>query len=224
MEKSSKNKHVGKVGRTVAGVKIVLILTFYFFSIVSLKLFYIGKNSEGMPVAAKPRAEELVKIYSIVKSHRPDLDDTEVWKVSGVILDESLQHGMDPILIVALIQIESGFRYQAVSPMGARGIMQIMPHVAEALAREIGVAQNPEAKLFEPEHLDDPVFNIKLGVYYLNDLKKNFRNLNLALSAYNIGPTKIRNRLENKINFSEHYAAAVLGAYEKYKTEPHPAF
>lgn len=102
--------------------------------------------------------------------------------------------------------------------------MQIMPDVAEALAREIGLAQNPLAKGFEPEHLDDPVFNIKLGVYYLNDLRKNFPHLKLALSAYNRGPTKIRNNLENNISFSDHYAVAVLDAYERFKTDSHPTF
>ena len=165
---------------------------------------------------AKPRPKELVKIYSIVKSNRPDISDDEAWKVSDVILAESSKHDLDPLLVLAVIEVESGFRYTAVSPMGARGIMQIMPEVGKALARQIGVEEISKSSGFRPEHLDDPIFNIKLGVYYLFDLNRSFRNLNLALIAYNIGPTEIQNRLDNNIEFPDDFASLVLAVYQKY--------
>ena len=68
-----------------------------------------------------------------------------------------------------------------------------------------------------PEHLDDPIVNIKLGTYYLHDLRKSFQNVNNALIAYNLGPTELRIRMENQIEYTGEYANAVLTAYQKFK-------
>src|ERR1044071_136688 len=77
--------------------------------------------------AATPRPREFVKIYSIVKSHRPDITDAEAWRVSEVIWEESSKRKLDALLVLALIEVESRFQYSVVSPSGARGLMQIMP-------------------------------------------------------------------------------------------------
>jgi soluble lytic murein transglycosylase-like protein len=165
----------------------------------------------------KTRSNKLTRIYAIVKSSRPDIADKEVWKVSTTILNESAKRNIDPLLVLAVIKVESGFRNQAVSPEGARGIMQIMPDTGKYLSEELFRVDGFPTHSFTPDHLDDPVLNIKLGVYYLNDLKKQFRNLSLALLAYNLGPGEMQNRLENNIQFSDEYAAVVLTAYHEYK-------
>ncbi|MBI1997986.1 MAG: lytic transglycosylase domain-containing protein [Deltaproteobacteria bacterium] len=134
-----------------------------------------------------PTPKELVRIYDVVKLNRPEISDAEAWKVSDAILEESAKHNLDPILIAALIEVESGFQSAAISPMGARGIMQIMPEVGKAIAREVGLREDSGYDAFRPEHLDDPVLNIKLGIYYLYGLKKIFRSLNHALVAYSHG-------------------------------------
>src|SRR4029453_9649969 len=117
-----------------------------------------------------------------------------------------------------VIDVESKFQYGAVSPAGARGIMQILPYVAQSLAEKIGLHQLSHAKSFRPEFLDDPVLNIKLGVYYLHDLKKSFRNLTHALTAYNKGPTENKKPLENALEVPEEYSTLVLAAYRQYKS------
>jgi soluble lytic murein transglycosylase len=172
-----------------------------------------------VPVAQKPPPRELMKIYSIVSAHRPDITESEAWAISEVIMEESSSYGLDPMLVLAVIDVESKFQYGAVSPAGARGIMQILPYVAQSLVQKIGVHQLAHAKSFRPEFLDDPVFNIKLGVYYLHDLKKSFRNLTHALIAYNMGPTETKNRLENDMEIPEEYSTLVLAAYRQYKTD-----
>jgi len=174
--------------------------------------------------APAPTPKELVRIYNVVKLNRPEIGDAEAWKVSDAILAESAKHKLDPILIAALIEVESGFRSAAISPMGARGIMQIMPEVGKAIAREIGLREDSGSDAFRPEHLDDPVLNIKLGIYYLYDLKKSFRSLNLALVAYNVGPTEMRNRLDNDIAVPIEFANVVLSVYQKYQAPKQPAF
>jgi soluble lytic murein transglycosylase len=128
------------------------------------------------------------------------------------------------MLVLAIIDVESKFQFACVSPAGARGMMQILPDVAKAVAEEMGPEKYFGAGQFQPEHLDNPLLNIKLGLYYLHHLKKNFHSLNLALVAYNAGPTEIRNCLENNTEISEEYASTVLAAYHKYKMVNHPAF
>jgi soluble lytic murein transglycosylase len=170
-------------------------------------------------VPERPPPKELIKIYSIVKSHRPDLSESEAKELSEVILEECSWYGLDPMLVLAVINVESKFQYGTISPKGARGIMQILPYVGKSLIEEIGLHQTSYAFPFRPEFLDDPFLNIKLGVYYLHGLRKSFRNLTHALTAYNMGPTETKNRLENDIEISEEYATMVLATYQQYKSK-----
>ena len=172
-----------------------------------------------VPIVERPRPKELIRTYSIVKSHRPDITQAEAWALSEVIWEESLGYGLDPMLVLAVIDVESKFQYGAVSPAGARGIMQILPYVAKSLVEKIGSYPMSHADSFRPEFLDDPVLNIKLGVYYLHDLKKSFRTLTHTLTAYNMGPTETKNRLDNDVEISAEYATLVLAAYRHYKNE-----
>jgi soluble lytic murein transglycosylase-like protein len=228
MEKRHKNTRPGTLRWRAAWAKLTLIGTLFIPGVFALDHLPRQANTPApepiMDQTTKPRPKELVKIYSIVKSNRPDISDDEAWKVSDVILEESSKHGLDPLLVLAVIEVESGFRYTAVSPMGARGIMQIMPEVGKALVRQIGLEKISKSSGFRPEHLDDPILNIKLGVYYLYDLNRSFRNLNLALIAYNVGPTEIQNRLDNNIEFPDDFASLVLAAHQKHKKAKQPSF
>ena len=82
-------------------------------------------------------------------------------------------HGVSPMLVSALIQVESGYRPRARSPKGAMGLMQLMPSTARAY--KVG---NP----FEPKA------NIEAGIKHLKSLIDRFRGVELALAAYNAGP------------------------------------
>jgi soluble lytic murein transglycosylase-like protein len=179
---------------------------------------------KGIEVAAKPRSRELIKIYSIIKAHRADVSEAGTWRVAEVVWEECAKRKIDPLLVLALIKIESGFQYAAVSPVGARGIMQIMPETARSLTHRIGGEYGIRPAAFRPEELDDPLLNIRLGVYYLHGLKTQFQDLNLTLSAYNFGPAELQNRLDNKLDHSSDFAALVLDAYQRYQQAKHPAF
>jgi len=174
-------------------------------------------------VIERPRPKDLVKVYNIVKSHRSDITDSEAWRLSEVILEESHKRDLEPMLVVAVIEVESRFQDSAISPVGARGLMQIMPDTGKYLTDTVGEF-GVHSVAFRPESLDDPVLNIRMGVYYLHNLKKQFRNLNLALIAYNAGPADLQNRLETNQEISQDFATVVLDAYKRYAHRKAPTF
>lgn len=100
------------------------------------------------------------------------------------LLLECELHRIDPLVALAVCYIESGYNPRAVSGVGARGLMQIMPATAHWLAEQLGIPYSGPESLFEPE------LNVRLGVGYLASLYAEFtRSWPLALTAYNRGPT-----------------------------------
>ncbi len=90
-------------------------------------------------------------------------------------------------LVLGLIRQESGFHHEAVSSVGARGLMQLMPGTAKEVARKIKAAYKPD------ELTRDPSYNVQLGTQYLNGLLNSFNgSYVLTLAAYNAGPGRVR--------------------------------
>ena len=88
---------------------------------------------------------------------------------------------------MALSRRESAFNPHARSPVGATGLMQLMPATAKQVARQIGMT------LKGTEALHDPDTNLRLGGQYLADLLQRYNgNRVLALAAYNAGPDAVR--------------------------------
>ncbi|MGH7770622.1 MAG: lytic transglycosylase domain-containing protein [Candidatus Binatia bacterium] len=171
-----------------------------------------GRGIDEINEAGARKIHETFSIYSVLNSQGVDLSEASVWNVAETILEESLKQSLDPMLVMAIIKVESGFRHKAVSSQGARGLMQIRPIVASALAEDLGL------KRWEGEKsLDDPVMNVKLGVFYLGYLKERFRNLKLALTAYNSGPSRVKKTIDNGEALPLGYASRVLSAYHVYR-------
>ncbi len=95
--------------------------------------------------------------------------------------------GVERELLLGLMRQESAFDVQALSPAGARGLMQIMPSTARGLAKQVGV---PYA---EERLTGDPDYNVTLGSRYLGDLIGEFGgSYVMAIAAYNAGPGRVR--------------------------------
>ncbi|MDD2629832.1 MAG: lytic transglycosylase domain-containing protein [Limnochordia bacterium] len=92
------------------------------------------------------------------------------------------KHGLDPFLVYAVMYIESRINPEAISPRGARGLMQIMPDTAQWIASEIGLTG------FDEDMLSIPSINILMGTWYLASLYREFGSSDVVvLAAYNAG-------------------------------------
>jgi soluble lytic murein transglycosylase len=107
------------------------------------------------------------------------------------IRSASASTNIDPPFLYAIARQESAFAADAKSPAGAMGVMQLMPSTARSTAREIGVQ-------YRYWDLIDPSQNIQLGSRYLHQLLDQFNgNRILAAAAYNAGPYRVKQWLEN---------------------------
>ena len=94
--------------------------------------------------------------------------------------------GLPANLIAGIIRQESAFDPRATSPVGARGLMQLMPDTAREMSRKAGFA-------YSPERLYDPTTSVHLGATYFRELLDDFGgNVELALAGYNGGPNRIQ--------------------------------
>lgn len=140
-----------------------------------------------------------------------------------LLLSESQRAGVDPTLVAAVVLQESGFQPAARSPVGAQGLMQLMPDTAAWVHTSL-VGGN-EAQL----DLCDPRVSLRLGSSYLAYLEQRFGGEPIhVLAAYNAGPSNVvawlgeksENRLQvSDIPFGEtrNYVKAVLRNQRSYR-------
>lgn len=144
--------------------------------------------SEAARPAPDPDAEV---ILGVLAKRAPELGLTLREQLGKAIAEEARAAGYDPLLILAIIDVESDFEEEAVSHKGARGLMQIKPSTLHFVAQKQGL------RLTAEEIEADPAVQLRLGVRYLRELQDRFRgDLDLALMAYNAGPTRIRQALK----------------------------
>jgi len=153
---------------------------------------------EQVQAAEKLGLDRIIKSESILPKDRR--------RVLAAVVRESRRNGLDPMLVAAIIKVESRFDPFAVSHVGALGLMQLMPPTAQELA---------SAKL-NKRHLFDPVLNIELGTAYVAQLLRRFDgDLNKALIAYNAGPSVARSVKKGSRAYRrlDAYPQAVIAAY-----------
>jgi len=137
------------------------------------------------------------------------LSRAQVAQVSRVVIAEADRTGFTPGLIAALIHVESSGRNFAVSRAGALGLMQILPETARAVALRQGLEWQG------PQMLFDPALNVRIGVDYLAELYARFGSIELALAAYNWGPTYIAELQQRRAAIPDDYAQRVLHYYQR---------
>lgn len=134
---------------------------------------------------------------SVYLSNEPELRDQLDLRFplahQHTINKEIKRNPLPEALVFAIIRQESAFRDRVVSPVGAHGLMQIMPKTAKMVARKHKIPYRSPTELFQPRK------NIKLGVAYLTQLSKRFNgHPALMAAAYNAGPHSVVRWMRNK--------------------------
>lgn len=153
---------------------------------------------------------QTVKIYSnLPRSYRNTLPLGFERVLFPKAFDQYIQAytrklGVDPFFVMGLIRQESVFNPRASSPVGARGLMQLMPETARMEAGQIPKAYLPREKSGKIKQVNrnrtmlyDAETNIALGVHHLNRLLKRYKNPVFALSSYNASPAATERWLRN---------------------------
>ena len=159
------------------------------------------------PAPSEDSATHVARIRAALEPLENGLLPHEVEAVARTLAAECRRAGVPPALALAVIGVESSGDAFAESPVGALGLMQLMPATAKAVAHDHGL---PWAG---PRTLADPVANVQLGVRYLARLLARYDDVETALAAYNWGPGRIGARLRNGEALPAEYARRVLRRY-----------
>ncbi len=152
--------------------------------------------SKPAELPGKPTRDEIARSASRDHAQRYE----------SVVLRSAQRYGIEAALVHAVIAVESGYDSKAVSPRGARGLMQLMPDTA----RRYGV-----------DDAFDPDSNVRGGTRYLADLMKLFDNdVRLALAAYNAGEGAVHRHGGRIPPYAETvgYVSRVVAAYDKLRS------
>jgi soluble lytic murein transglycosylase-like protein len=137
------------------------------------RLYFADSSSNYVEVPT----DQIIRFEAEELHPAPAFRLTPAKTLEEMISAASSSNHVDPDLIMILIAAESGFNTKAVSPKGARGLMQLMPQTASRLGVEDPL---------------DPVANVQGGTRYLRELLDRYHDdLAKALAAYNAGPKRV---------------------------------
>ena len=168
-----------------------------------------GPLAQAAPAPADPAAEvpaEAALIADHAASHTALTAQAVPAAYAAKVQELAARFDLSPALIEAVVWQESRWRAQAVSPVGARGLAQLMP----GTAREMGV--NP----------DDPFANLEGGARYLREQLDRFDgDVEKALAAYNAGPGRVVAAGGiPAIRETQNYVASVMGRLSNHSRSP----
>jgi soluble lytic murein transglycosylase len=128
-----------------------------------------------------------VAITTLVKAdYWDDLELRFPVYYSNQVHNNAEQQNLDPSIVFGLIRQESIFNKDAESPVGARGLMQVMPRTGMQIARELKEKWRSDQSLFNPD------VNVRYGAYYYKQLLRQFHgHFALAIAAYNAGSGRV---------------------------------
>jgi hypothetical protein len=160
------------------------------------------------------KADETFRAIQLLLGPKPPAE--EVVNLSNIILEQSKLYGYDPLLIVAIIQVESQFRTTAHGKIdrgelsGPQGLMQIKPSTVNAIASELGME-------LSRQNLMDAETNVSWGIMYLTRLLLYYGDIRTAIIAYNMGIGKVESKLARGEILPKQYYREVMGCYDRLR-------
>ena len=157
-----------------------------------------------LPVPPRPRIE-----VAPLPLSRDSVGQARIRELAPLMAEVAQRHDIDPLLLHAVAHIESRHQSQAISPAGARGLMQVMP----ATGRSMGLAQ-ADRELLTPQG------NLEASARYLKQLQARFGNdLRLVLAAYNAGEGAVERHGRRVPPYAETqaYVRNVLAVYTELR-------
>jgi soluble lytic murein transglycosylase len=130
--------------------------------------------------------------YPDIYSYKDDEIPKAAWEIMfplfhwDTIKQEARRYGIDPYLAAALIRQESVFNPNAISRVGARGLMQVMPATGQLVSKQQGNGSITANDLLNPD------LNIKLGMHYLAQMIGQLGRFEYAAAGYNAGPGRAK--------------------------------
>jgi len=125
-------------------------------------------NAQGKDLPTTP------KVNAYQSASAPLAKGDNAGSLENVIYSMAQKYGVDPSLIQQVVKAESGFNSNATSPVGAMGLMQLMPGTAAS---------------YGVKNAYDPTQNLEGGTHFLKDLLDRFQgSIPLSVAAYNAGP------------------------------------
>ncbi|MDO8518610.1 MAG: lytic transglycosylase domain-containing protein [Deltaproteobacteria bacterium] len=177
-------------------------------ALLVLALFSFLPGDFLKPISS-PKAVEVFKILEAEGEH---LTKEEKQEIASEILQISEKHRIDPLLVMAMMHVESRFDPWAASGAGALGLLQIKPIVMREMADELQIGPQGYLRL-----LTSREFNIRVGVTYFSMLQKKFKgDTAKALMAYNRGPTAVAREYKGHPVPEGGYQGKVLQKYAFY--------
>jgi hypothetical protein len=179
-----------------------------------------AKRAEELVRAVEiSRSAEILFVSEIIKTVFPSHPDRDT--LAALIVTESRQANIDPLLVTAVIRAESMFKQRAVSHRGAQGLMQLLPTTGKYISQLNNIQLNGKLDLH------DPATNVRLGVAYLKYLDQKFKgNTQSALIAYNWGPANLSKALRSRAmppSQSVQYARTIISHHTMWRTSlPQP--
>jgi soluble lytic murein transglycosylase-like protein len=195
-------------------VAFLLVMIYMIQSVALLYLVYNKYENERVIFRQQAQIRELKEklvIQDIIQDLQSNLGSHEIGRLTNAVYSESKKYGYDPLFLLAVIKVESSFKKRAVSDKGAIGYMQMKPSTGLDLAQKTGIDWSGKAALF------DPRTNVHLGSMYLYKLILDFKDLQHAIVAYNLGETETRRRLASDRPLPSVYVKRVMATYSEFK-------
>jgi soluble lytic murein transglycosylase-like protein len=224
------------ISELVSGLFVSLVLvSFFFASFFILKSETMIHRNSRKSVALRAEKNKLTQVLTKLRSQEriaralkgvvgTTISPAVYYQLVDLVYANSLTYGYDPLLVLAVIQVESFFeptalgRFKNKRLSGALGLMQVKPETAREIADNLGIPISADGDLFKPE------INLVIGVAYLTKLIGSFKSFKLGLLAYNQGPGVIKERLQENQPLSIAYYDRVLKKYYALRKSVEPGF